>query len=290
AGSWPVMEPLIDQAQDRLHEGIESLIQTHPFLPFDPGKIEDVLYANLPGQLLKKLSRTLVLELNIARLQGVLKGDTPEERFQCFVERLRRRETALAIFAEYPVLARQLIVCIDNWVNFSLEFLRRLCADWEAMLATFSPEEEPGFLVALDAAAGDRHRGGRSVVIAKFSSGFRVVYKPRSLAVDIHFQELLAWLNVRSDHSSFHTLKILNCGAHGWVEFIEARGCASPDELRRFYERQGGYLALLYAVAASDFHFENLVAFGEHPVLVDLESLFHPRAHGFDLEQSDQLA
>ena len=289
-GFLHAIEPLIDQAQDRLHEGIESLIQTHSFLPFDPGKIEDTLYANLPGQLLMKLSRTLVLELNIARLQGLLKGDTPEERFQCFVERLRRRETALAIFAEYPVLARQLIVCIDNWVHFSLEFLHNLCADWEAMRATFSPEEDPGLLVALDGGAGDSHRGGRSVMIAKFSSGFRVVYKPRSLAVDIHFQELLAWLNVRGDHSPFHTLKILNSGAHGWVEFVEARGCSSPDELRRFYERQGGYLALLYAVEASDFHFENLVAFGEHPVLVDLESLFHPRAPGLDLEQSDQLA
>jgi class II lanthipeptide synthase len=135
-------------------------------------KIEDVLYANLLGQLLMKLSRTLVLEFNIARLQGSLKGDTPEERFQCFVERLRQRETALAIFAEYPVLARQLIICIDNWVHFSLEFLHHLCADWEAMRATFSPEEDPGFLVALDGGAGDSHRGGRSVMIAKFSSGF----------------------------------------------------------------------------------------------------------------------
>ena len=289
-GFLHAVEPLIDQARDRLREGIEPLIQTRSFLPFDPDKIEDALYANLPGQLLMKLGRTLVLELNIARLQGLLKGDTTEERFQRFVERLRQRETSLAIFTEYPVLARQLIVCIDNWVHFSLEFLRRLCADWEAMRATFSPEEDPGFLVALDGGAGDSHRGGRSVMIAKFSSGFRVVYKPRSLAGDIHFQELLAWLNVRGDHSPFHTLKILNRGDHGWVEFVKARGCASPDELRRFYERQGGYLALLYAVAASDFHFENLVAFGEHPVLLDLEALFHPRVRGLGFEHADQLA
>ena len=28
---------------------------------------------------------------------------------------------------------------------------------------------------------------------------------------------------------------------------------------------------------ATDFHFENLIAAAEHPVLVDLEALFHPR-------------
>jgi lantibiotic modifying enzyme len=38
-----------------------------------------------------------------------------------------------------------------------------------------------------------------------------------------------------------------------------------------------GYLALLYVLEASDFHFENLIASGEHPVPVDLESLFQHR-------------
>jgi type 2 lantibiotic biosynthesis protein LanM len=33
---------------------------------------------------------------------------------------------------------------------------------------------------------------------------------------------------------------------------------------------------LLYLLRATDFHLENLIAAGEHPVLVDLESLFHP--------------
>ncbi len=46
----------------------------------------------------------------------------------------------------------------------------------------------------------------------------------------------------------------------------------------RFYQRQGGYLALLYALEATDFHFENLIAAGEHPILIDLESLFHPHS------------
>jgi type 2 lantibiotic biosynthesis protein LanM len=58
----------------------------------------------------------------------------------------------------------------------------------------------------------------------------------------------------------------------------------------RFYQRQGSYLALLYALEATDLHNENLIAAGEDPVLVDLEALFHPRVHGSDPILTSNLA
>ena len=248
------------------------------------------MFSGLPRRLLNVLSRTMVLELNVARLQGLLNGDTPEKRFRSFLELLRQMDKALAIFEEYPVLARQLTICMNNWVDFSFEFLQHLCIDWEAIKTLFSQEQDPGLLAALSGAMGDRHRGGRSVMIATFSSGLQVVYKPKSLAVEGHFQELLTWLNGRGDHPPFLTLKILDRGSHGWVEFVASRPCTCEEEVRRFYERQGGYLALLYALEARDFHFENLIASGEHPVLVDLEALFHPRHDGSDEKHADEIA
>src|SRR6185312_10755503 len=41
--------------------------------------------------------------------------------------------------------------------------------------------------------------------------------------------------------------------------------------------RQGAYLTLLHVLEATDLHHENLIAAGEHPMLVDLETIFHPR-------------
>src|SRR5262249_40900981 len=171
---------------------------------------------------------------NVARLQGLLHGDTPGERFLSFLQRLHQRDTVLALWQEYPVLARQLVLCIHQWVTFSLEFLQRLCADWEAIRATFSPKNDPGLLIQVDGGMGDTHQGGRSVLIARFSSGFRVVYKPRPLALGVHFQELLAWLNERGDHPPFRTIKILDRGTYGWVEFIAAQACSTSEEVRRF--------------------------------------------------------
>jgi type 2 lantibiotic biosynthesis protein LanM len=267
-----------------------TLTPTRPDGPFDPATVGELLYALLPGRLLAVLSGTLALELNVARLQGLLAGETPAERFQSFLAHIRQPETALALLQEYPVLARHLLEGVDCWVACSLEFLQRLRADWEALGATFSAGHEVGPLVHVAGGIGDAHRGGRSVWIVQFRSGLRLVYKPRSLAVDVHFQELLAWLNEHGDHPPFRTLKILARENYGWVEFVAAAGCHSAEEVRRFYQRQGGYLALLYALEATDFHFENLIAAGEHPVLIDLEALFHPRLHQGDAGQPNGLA
>jgi type 2 lantibiotic biosynthesis protein LanM len=285
-----LIEPLISQGCDRLNEGIQALIQGRADLPFEPKAVAEILLSNLPEQLLPMLNRTLVLELHVARLQGLLKGDTPEERFRSFLDRLRQRDVALSILQEYSVLARQITICINHCVAFSLEFLQHLCADWDEIRTIFSPETDPGLLVELHGGAGDSHRGGRSVLIAKFSSGFQLVYKPRSLAVDVHFQELLTWINDCGAHPPFRTLKVLDRSNYGWVEFVAAFGCTTAEEIQRFYERQGGYLALLYALEATDFHYENLIAAGEHPVLIDLESLFHPHIGGVDITKSDLVA
>ena len=271
-----LVEPTIARGYKQLEEAIQSLAETHESLPFDPKSIITKLFRGLSDKLLEMLNRTLLLELNVARLQGILSGDTPEARFDSFINYLRQQERAWELLQEYPVLARQIQICIDRWVEFSLEFLQHLSDDWHDICNRFSPQTDPGLLVELQGDAGDSHRGGRSVLIAKFSSGLQIVYKPRSLTIDIHFQELLIWLNSRGHHPPFKTIEILDCGSHGWVEFVSFAECKTKSQIKRFYQRQGGYLALLYALGATDFHCENLIAAGEHPVLIDLESLFHP--------------
>lgn len=285
------IEPLVRDGWERLRRVTEEIIEEYPSAPFTSAGAREKLFPSLPGKLLSMLNRTMVLELNVARIEGLLEGETPEERFRSFIERLRRRDVALEIFREYPVLARQLVICVDQWVETGLEFLRRLCEDWSDIKERFCAGEDPGELVEVEGDAGDQHGGGRSVHIATFGSGFKLVYKPRPLAVDRHFQELLAWLNERGgDHPPFRTLSMLDRGTHGWVEYVEAHGCSSEEEVKRFYWRQGGYLALLYALHATDFHYENLIASGEHPVLVDLESIFHASPRRPDDVEATSLA
>lgn len=276
-GFLALIRPLLHQSLRQLHQGIKALRERHSWLPFDPETIELLLLSNMPGPLLGLLAPTMALELNVSRLRGELEGETKELRFRNFLRRLQDPQFALGILQEYPVLARQLISRLDRWVGFSLEFLSHLCSDWAALCSVFSTGHDPGTITKVVTGAGDTHREGRSVVIATFSSGLRIVYKPRSFSVDRHFLELLEWANKKNFSRPFRSLKILDRGSYGWTEFVEAAECASVAEVESFYERLGGLLALLYALEATDFHFENLIAAGEHPVLIDLEALFQPR-------------
>lgn len=268
--------PLLQDGKERLQAGVAELVQAHHALPFDPQTVFALFFPNLAQQILPKVKRALVLELNVARLRGLLQGETPQERFQGYLRLLRQRENLVPFLEEYCILARHILQAVDLWVEFSLEFLSHLCADWESIQDLFTPGQHPGQLVKASAGAGDTHRQGRSVMLLKFHAGLQLVYKPRSLAVDRHFQELLTWLNEHGQRPAFRTLRLIDRGTYGWTEFVVASECTSEEEVVRFYERQGAYLALLYALKAIDFHAENIIAAGEDPMLVDLEALFHP--------------
>lgn len=281
--------PLLKHGLKRLNTGFQVLHQQNATLPFDPQRIVKLLFPALSEQLVARLSRTFVLEMHVARLQGELQGETAEERFHAFIRQVSQEERLVSLLEEYAVLARQLVLTFDQWITYTQEFIAHLAADWSQICATFSPEQEPGPVVELQAGAGDAHRQGRSVLILTFQSGLHLLYKPRSLAVDIHFQQLLTWLNEQGAQPPFRTITLLDRGGYGWSEFVHARGCTGEDEIERFFERQGSYLALLYACNAIDMHTENVIAAGEHPILVDLEALFHPHIAGSDSTQPFQL-
>jgi type 2 lantibiotic biosynthesis protein LanM len=241
--------------------------------PFDRATVVPLVLDNLSEQLLWTISRVCVLELNIARLEERIAGETPEERFDAFIALLRDPKAAWEILERYPVLARQLLLRTGHWGDAAIDLLRRLAADWNEV----RPAEDPGLLTHARIGAGDRHRGNRTVSLLTFASGWRLVYKPRPQAIGVHFQELLTWMNEGGFEPAFRVLRVLDRGDYGWMEFAHPAPCSSPGEVRRFYQRMGGYLALLYTLDAGDFHHENLIAAGEHPLLIDLESIVEPR-------------
>jgi type 2 lantibiotic biosynthesis protein LanM len=293
-----ILQPILETSLARLQAGINMLVQSNSFsrsdlaLPFDPQHISRQLFSNLPAQLMPKFLRTLVLELNVARLENRLQGDTPASRFESFIQLGQQPGWLLNMLSDYPVMARQLVVTIENWLNFSLEFLKHLCLDWADICDTFSLGQAPGLLREVVGGQGDSHKQGRSVLKLKFSQGLQLLYKPKSLAVDVHFQELLDWLNQHAtgQQPQFRLLRLLDRGSYGWSEFIKSQECQTDTEVERFYRRQGSYLALLYAIDAVDFHSENLIAAGEYPILIDLEALFHPHFEPTQPDGSSQAS
>jgi len=274
-----ILHPFLRLGAARLQAGLAELSVRHPSKdPLVTPRIEATLLEALAVRLHELATRVLILELNVARMMERLPGNTPQERFHHFSTVLLQEPHArAALLEEYPVLARLMVTALERWQDSSLEMLGHLAADRELLERTFLSGRELGTLVVLQGGISDLHRRGRGVFLLGFSSGLRLVYKPKSLEVDVHFQQLLQWLNGQGPRHPHRVLTVVDRGSHGWVEFVQATGCDSREALQRFYWRQGSLLALLHLLSAVDFHFENLIAAGESPVLVDLEALFHHR-------------
>jgi len=266
------VEPIISDGRRRLKEKMEKEISADT--PFDMTHLEHLFTFNIGFTLFETLNRVMVLELNVSRLSGQLHGETSQARFDHFSASLRTSDKINALLEEYPVIFRDVMQFIDRWVENSFSLTRHLCSDWQELQEQFHVPDIAE-VVKIQHSAGDRHNNGKTVSIIHFKSGKKIVYKPRSLATDIHFQALLNWFNQQAVAPPLKTLRIVNKEDYGWVEYINHVPCRDEEELTRYHQRIGALLCILYMLNATDFHFENIIAAGEDPVLIDLESLFH---------------
>ncbi|MGQ0547937.1 MAG: type 2 lanthipeptide synthetase LanM family protein [Betaproteobacteria bacterium] len=194
------------------------------------------------------------------------------------------------LLEEYCVMARLLAVVVTQWVSHVAEFEKRLSGDLPEIERVFNRHRPIGAAIAVETGLSDPHDGGRTVISVEFSSGLKLIYKPRSLGIERAYFDLAAWINRFGALLPFRLLKILDRGDYGWVEHVEHRTCSSDDEIRRYYRRAGNLLCLVYALGGTDLHYENLIAEGEYPVPIDLETVFHHRAKIAADKGADEVA
>lgn len=268
-----VAGPLLAAAAGRLRAALARLGDT----PFgDADATVACFLPSLTGHAYLLAQRSMVLEVQVAKVTGALTADTPAGRYEQFLDRLRDPGIAAGLLAEYPVLARRLVTVCRNWVTASSELVHRLVADLPELSARFADGAPLGAVTRLETDLGDRHRGGRTVARLHFEHGVRILYKPRSLTVDAHYQQLVSWLNGYL-RWPLAELPCLARDSYGWVAHVQARHCRDTAELHRFYHRAGTLIALLYLLEATDCHAQNLIAVGDQPVLIDHETLLTPR-------------
>ena len=268
-------------------EGERTLL--HPLRPFLAATFQRVesdfagvdLYAVwsgveawLAGRLSALAARTLVRELHTTKRAGLLRGKTSEDRFADFLRLYSGRVVLADLFDRYPVLARLLAETCLNTADAVVELLDRFAADRADIAGLLTGE--PGALVDVTLGSGDVHVGGRAVAILTFENGQQLVYKPRPLGLQARWGTLLEWFAAIQPELAPRGVRVLAREGYGWAEFVPAVPCADQGQVDLFYRRQGALLALLYALDATDMHCENLIAIADEPMLVDVETLFHP--------------
>ncbi|KYC43072.1 Lanthionine synthetase C family protein [Scytonema hofmannii PCC 7110] len=199
------------------------------------------------------------------------------DRYEAFIKQMLNDNGLIAFFQEYPVLARHLATKINFWLDAVEEFLSQLATDYTKIQQIFQPDADLGQVVEIKCNLSDPHNDHHTVMIITFASGLKLVYKPKGLHIDEAYFNFLSWFNQQEIDLPFKCLKILNRPNYGWVEFVESSPCEDKKAVQRFYQRTGMLLGLLYILRGNDCHVENLIACGEHPVIIDLETIMHPR-------------
>lgn len=265
-----------------------------------PDWLSETAYGDLEKSLLQRLvavsvktldaefSRTRPLGENLLTLLlGAAEVNNSTEKYQAFIAKYLA-DGLLGLFTTYPVLARLVATVVEFWIEMTAEFFHRLTLDLERIQTTFNIRDRQ--VTAIQLNLSDAHKRGRSVFILSFASGEKVVYKPKDLGLEAAYSDFLDWCNDHGSPLPFKTITVLNRGGYGWVEFIEQEACEDTAAAQRFYQRAGMLLCLLYLLRGTDCHHENLIACGEHLVLIDMETLLHHEANLIDETEHANLA
>ena len=220
-----------------------------------------------------------VFELNHLSNEGRLEGETSQARFNYYLKVIQQQIFIDSFLEKYPVMSQ----IFDRTLSCYLHGVSKFYADFEGyfhlvrsiLLTDFEPTEMTDYIPSSATCCL-----GSRVFIVNFINASseikRVMYKPRSLAVDISFQHYLSWINSKQTHVKFSTLTFVSGDDHGWSEYVNHEACQSLSEVKKYYYKIGMLCASLYLLNARDMHCGNLIVRGSDPVLIDLEALLTP--------------
>ena len=222
--------------------------------------------------LMEKIAlRALILDLHRKKETGVLTGETPEEQYACYCEHwLTEKQNAEDIFKEYPELERLLSKQITQIYQFVVELQKHLEQDKTEIIKIFCDGASFEKIRTLKF-TGDSHKEGRRTVRVELDNGTILYYKPHGLKNCLYYQAAYRYFCEKTG-VTYKEIKYLSRETYGWEENLVRKPCETEQEVERFYFRMGIHLLLAYALGGTDLHGENIIAWGEYPMIIDMET------------------
>jgi len=262
AVSIRILEPFFQNARARSTRHIESDASLY-------SRARTAFLIEPPAHLYEPLDQTIVAVY--------LAHNRVEQTTQSINEFLATRPVAYwrnLIEEQFPVLQRLIAETCIGWSAEADEFAGRLLADGVRLREFFGVEPEA---VLVSAPLGDRHAGGRAVRKCTFGQT-SLAYKPRSADLHARLEDLFEEL--RQAGMNVKVPAVLNRGSHAWIEWITSSPVDSAAGARNYYRNFGSLSAVVWCLSGTDMHAENILAAGEEPVLIDVETLLSPQFGG----------
>ena len=261
-----------------LQEAARELEQKRRNISFQ-AKVEEDFFRYVLNCLQKMTVRTLILEMRQLKAEGKLLGKNEEEEYQDFLCGYLSDVSYIHIVEErYPVLFRIIREQMEQCVDYFCEIMEHLEADRQDIEKLFLQGDSIRELSSIRCMYGDTHHNGKSVACICLNGEVEAIYKPHSLENERLFQDILKKISKScSLWDDRMELKLISHSAYGWEEKICFQECGTEEGVKRFYQRAGISIFLACLFGTTDIHCENMIARGEYPVLIDLETLISLR-------------
>lgn len=260
---------------------VENDFNTTPFvdvlLPYTESFVAGLELAeeNISIELVNKLHLLLLQEMNLAAevtLQVELDYFTKSRRgdYQEFVEIIK-----VLLIAKYPVLDKILNTIASNYLKHIKNIFSNFSKDSNLITETFSIKANKNNIIKdVDTSLGDGHRG-ESTALVTLSDGTKLIYKPRNIDTTNSYNLFIGWVNHKLN-TNLKTFKCVSCKSYGWLEFVSCETVNSSEELQEYYFKAGILLAVAFLLGSKDCHYENIIASGRNPIVIDHETIIQP--------------
>ena len=240
-------------------------------------EIDECIMDNYIDNILRQVSKisigTLMFEMYLCKEQGLLVGNNEKEEYVYYnTHFLGNKKYINELFEIYPCLERMIFESIFYLVNNYRDLLIRLKKDHNYLVEQLCNGKIFNKVVKMQSDISDSHKRGKTVSVLTFDNDISVVYKPRSLKGEKAYQDFLLYVSQGSTLKT-KTFKIIDCGNYGWEEFVESKPCVDMQQLRNYYYRFGVLIFQNYILNANDLHEENVIAYGEYPIVIDAETI-----------------
>lgn len=243
----------------------------------DVESLVEYIVRGIDGKLYGETYRVLVGEIKIAGQENRLVGETAKERGEEFSKNLLKNiEYLQELYLSYPELYVIMNRTVKSTVKYIAEVVKNTEQEYEQLCRTLSKNNTLGNIEKIQLGTGDSHNHGKTVARLTFSNGESLMYKPRNFQMEESYCKFIDWLNdtipgiSKMSYCKFHAIEDA-----GWVEYVENEPCENESEIGEFYKKMGELLCILYTLNGKDFHCENIIARGQYPIAIDLETLVH---------------
>lgn len=261
-----IIHPFLLYFQKQLSKIIESLDR----ITMDKVVVSKISTAH--AQIISEIfNKVVIIDLN-QYLNQIDRNHNNIEFCDYVLNRFTEIQELMDFYSKYAVCTKMATIKTIYMLDFLRESFVRLDESMIKIVQTFDFNMEQYHLTDIMLSSGDSHQQGRSVIIYSFDHN-KIVYKPRNLKIANAYNEFLEWINSHHNLLTMKTMKGIYEEEYAFQEFIENDECSSIDEVKEYYTRFGYTIALAYILCANDFHMENLIASGSHPVLIDLETI-----------------